>query len=157
MECVLNKDEKVYEAHTLLIAVGNTLRNDDGAGWVTAHLVELNNPAELRIIYVQQLQTELLEQWVKYCRIIITDANANTQTVSLSRLAGSLPENKAMSHHTDAGLMLALCKTLYGKNPEVWICSIPGYDFGHGEALSNQTETHVKDAAHMILNFLRTI
>lgn len=147
--------ESPNDAKTLLLAVGNTLRSDDGAGWVVAQLVEQKKIDTFKVMYTHQLQTEWLEHWVQYSKVIITDADVNAQTVTLLQLTGLETKNKAMSHHTDAGLMLALCQKLYGKSPDVWLCSIPAYIFEHGEGLSPQTAAHASKAVCILLDFLQ--
>jgi hydrogenase maturation protease len=130
----------------MIIGVGNVLRQDDGAGLLLAEAVrsaldERGKATHIR--QVQQLMPELAEEIneIDPHTLLIADcrADADNSDGQVSRLqaADSADGSGVLSSHglTPAQL-LTVTAQLYGYDGEVWLATVPGVEFGHGEGLS---------------------
>ena len=140
----------------LIMACGNSLREDDGAGLVLAEKLEqlcLARRLKVQRIAVQQLTPELAEiiAGSEVSDVVFVDTRVITtgrgkpkvevQHLSLGDASSSL------GHHLDpSALMLYACR-LYDKRPCAWNVSVPGSDFGHGERLSEISRQAVAEVS----------
>jgi hydrogenase maturation protease len=128
----------------MIIGVGNVLRRDDGAGVLLAEAVrsaldERGKATHIR--QVQQLMPELAEEIkeIDPHTLLIADCRADDSEGQVSRLqaADSADGSGVLSSH---GLtptqLLTITARLYGYDGEVWLATVPGVEFGHGEGLS---------------------
>ena len=129
----------------LIMACGNSLRRDDGAGLVLAEKLEglcLTRQLEVQRISVQQLTPELagLIASAEVSAVVFVDTRVistgdSKQKVQVQQL--SLGNSSPSSvHHLDSSALMLYAYHLYDKRPPAWTVSVPGLDFGHGEGLS---------------------
>jgi len=128
----------------LLIACGNSLRRDDGAGLVLAELLERNwrsGPQEVQQVSVHQLTSDLAEYIARKevsvvvfvdSRVAITGARGFQVQVHKLDLEDSF---STTSHHMDPKTVMLYARFLYNKSPSSWTVTVPGTDYGHGEGL----------------------
>lgn len=121
---------------TLLIAIGNPLRRDDGV----AHAILQHFPAgpEIELRWLHQLTAEVAAE-IAPCRTVVfldSDLNARRLIVEPLEEAVGYP---SLTHASSPQEVVALSRALYGFTGEVWLCRIPGSDFGFGRGLSRQT------------------
>ena len=139
--------------YVLLIAYGNPLRCDDGAGLRLAERMAGRWQAtgtRLRHLAVQQLTPELAVEIAEpgVRTVIFVDARAveaaaaGQEPAALAVLATPLAAPEASSpslgHHLGPELLLAYAALLLDGRPAppAWLVTAPGMDFGHGERLS---------------------
>jgi hydrogenase maturation protease len=117
----------------VVIGVGNGLRRDDGIGQEIARA--LSPSPGLEVWTVQGLVPELALRLQGAKRVLFVDADAATTEVRLVRVA---PSTHGGGHDLGPEGLLALTGEVSGAPPEAWVLSVPGFDFGHGEGLSDR-------------------
>jgi hydrogenase maturation protease len=144
---------KQERGNTLLIAVGNTLRGDDGIGhWVVAQ-VEKKKLPKLTVRYMQQLHIDLLEELGRFDTVIVVDASLQEEAASLAPIAVT-NEGLSTSHRADAATLMSLHHKLYQQSLQWMACGIQAKNFEMGEAISKETMQHGEKALALLLNFL---
>ncbi len=109
---------KSQPARCLILACGNTLREDDGAGpWLAAWASERFQADDgVKVIASQQWTPELAQDIAEAESVIFIDCAMNASPGSV-RLTAVEPGGKApglATHHLDASQLLSLSKELYG-------------------------------------------
>lgn len=149
----------------LILAYGNSLRRDDGAGFVLGDAVErmlLEAGIGVERIDSQQLEPEhaLNIGGGKFSALLFIDARAVPEKpgeddlrVQFRRIYPAENASPGMSHHMNASTLLALAGYLFGKQPPAWLITVPGIDFDHGEGLSDTARKAI-DSAQGILHEL---
>lgn len=135
----------------LVIAYGNTLRRDDGAGVALArklvrHWRKLGITAQQLV--VTQLTPELAAEIasIAAAMVIFVDTTAaSTAGIEVRPLALDMP-SPALGHHLDPAALMHYAWLLYGYRAPAWVITIAGTDFGHGEGFSPQVEKLLADA-----------
>jgi hydrogenase maturation protease len=112
---------KPIPARCLILACGNTLREDDGVGpWLAAWTEErFAGDPSVRVVSRQQWTPELAEEVAVAQSVIFIDCAANAQPGSI-RLAPVVAGGEApglATHHFGAAELLSLSKELYGSVP----------------------------------------
>jgi hydrogenase maturation protease len=112
----------------LVIAYGNRLRGDDAVGWVVADALANDiRMQDVEVVALHQLTPELADDVSHASRVVFVDAKVDpTIAPGVVTVAALEPEPKAaaMTHHVDAGALLALAKTLYGQTPPAFAVSV---------------------------------
>lgn len=134
-------------SNTLIIAIGNNTRQDDGLGWKFLELLEKKETNSNNSAYKYQLMVEDAELISGFDSVIFIDAckleleNGFTferiypaEAVSFS--THSVPPNQ----------ILNLCENLYAKKPKAFLLKIQGYHWNIEIGLSKQAETNLKNA-----------
>jgi hydrogenase maturation protease len=141
----------------LLLACGNPLRSDDGAGWKIAEAFEREAASSaVRVIVTQQFTPELVEAIRDADTVVFVDASATTAAgeVTLLQLtpADALPG--ILTHHLPPPALLALTRELYGTLPgRAFAVTVGAASFELGESLTDAVEAAIPKA----LDTLRTI
>jgi hydrogenase maturation protease len=138
----------------LVLGIGNPTRSDDGAGFEVIRRLEGKKLQGLETHHCQQLGLELLEEWGAFEKVILVDASPGASRTSLEKIeiSDSLPP--VSTHHLSPEFLLRLSKTLYGQNPELYLCRIPANQFNFGEILSENTQKGVEEAVQSIEKWL---
>lgn len=109
------------QARCLILACGNTLREDDGVGPFLAQWAEeqWREDARVRVLCDNQWTPEMVEE-VRQAESVVfidcaTDCEAGVVRAMTVEPAADL--TKLGTHHLDAGQLLALSKQLYGRMP----------------------------------------
>lgn len=124
----------------LVIGIGNTLRRDDGAGWLFAQALadELRMAgAEVDLILQHQLTPELAEFAAEQApqHLVFVDASTAVDEVALTAIAPG-PGAAPVSHHLTPATILAIAHRLYGVSGRGWLVQLAARDLEHGEGLS---------------------
>lgn len=155
----------------LLIAYGNTSRQDDGVAYhVVQRLCERLGLAwdaaasedgaldeHLSVLRLHQLAPELAETLAQYDVVVFVDAHVGGQgwaPVDWRPIEPTYAPN-LVSHHLKPSAVLALCHTLYGVCPRGYALSILGHHFDFGEDLSPATSALVNEAVERLMRFLQ--
>lgn len=138
----------------LIIAFGNDLREDDGAGLILAEAMERAwraQGAPVRRIAVQQLAPELaLEVAAPDVEaVVLVDARLatchdDTEVVALSTAPAAAP---VIGHHVRPAVLQAYAAMMReGPLPPFWLVTVPGVAFGYGRGLSPSAQQAISDA-----------
>lgn len=134
----------------LIIAYGNSLRNDDGAGIILGEMLAgvcRQRNISVDCLTVHQLMPELaLDIAAEPIRgVVFTDTRVvESERDSLKVETRPLNLRDAavtVGHHLTPETLLAYADILYGSRPPAWVLTVPGVDFGHGEQFSPLTQT----------------
>lgn len=131
----------------LIIAYGNSLRGDDGAGLILAERLEqawLVHQVEVERLVVPQLTPELTLEVAREevlavvfvdTRAVPPDETDRTGGVQMCPLSAN-QVSPTLGHHLDPIALLTYVRILYKKQLPAWLVTVPGVDFGYGERLS---------------------
>jgi hydrogenase maturation protease len=124
--------------HTLVIGYGNTLRGDDGAGFLAAELLRdrLCDP-EIEVLVQHQLTPELMEPISRAALVIFIDASVSGRPGKVQRIPlRPAPACARFTHHATPESLLAGAQSLYHHTPEATLYTIPGHSFETGQDLT---------------------
>jgi hydrogenase maturation protease len=130
---------------TLWIAIGNTLRRDDGA----AHRV-LDLLGAVEGIRCHQLTPEMAEEISTAEKVVFIDADINPGEARIEPLDDGSAMGRSPTHFVNPAELVALARQLFGFAGKAWLCHVPGEDFSDGEGLSPVAEAHAKAAATLL-------
>ncbi len=124
--------------------------------------------SDIRVVTPQQLVPELAEELAApdVTAVLFIDA-ALSESVATEvpssqggpglRILEMNPRASCFGHHFSPSTLLAYSKLLYGALPPAWLLSIPGHDFGYGEALSEETGLLLPSALEKAAELLRRL
>ncbi|MCE5336948.1 MAG: hydrogenase maturation protease [Desulfobacteraceae bacterium] len=151
----------------LILAYGNSLRRDDGAGFVLADLIErllADAGAEVERIDSHQLTPELSLDIAgqDVASVLFIDTRAvpgpsDDLRVHVERISAPGTGASGVGHNLDASIVLAYARGLFGKEPPAWLITVPGFDFEHGEGLSERTLERIDGARESLRDFAESI
>lgn len=105
----------------LILACGNTLREDDGIGPFLAQWAEerWRSDARVRVLCDHQWTPEMVEDLAQAESVVFVDCAADCQAglVRAVPVEPAADMSKLGTHHLDAAQLLALSKQLYGRMP----------------------------------------
>ncbi|HLY40031.1 MAG TPA: hydrogenase maturation protease [Terracidiphilus sp.] len=140
----------------LVLACGNTLREDDGVGPWLANQAGRRFPAEkrLRILASQQWTPELAEEVARARTVIFVDCESNGAPGSIRLIpvepAGEIP--RMMSHHLSAPDLLALSRSYYGTLPTTaLLLTVGAGSLEMREGFSKQVAAALPDAENVLI------
>jgi len=147
----------------LIIAYGNTLRGDDGAGLLLGERLEYawrarHVPVARLAVHqlAPELAVELAQETVQAVVFVDTalvkpdDRDPAVQVYPLT--AHTLAPN--LGHQLDPSTLLIYADQLYGRRPPAWQVTIPGLAFEHGETLSPITQQALVTAPIVLADWL---
>jgi hydrogenase maturation protease len=139
----------------LILACGNTLRSDDGAGpWLAAWAEErFAADPTVRVISRQQWTPELAEELALVGSVIFVDCAIDTAPgeVRISPARPSPGNAGLATHHVRAAELLALSKELYGSVPEdALLLTIGAASLEMGEAFSQPVNGALPEACRLL-------
>jgi hydrogenase maturation protease len=112
---------KPIPVRCLILACGNTLREDDGVGpWLAAWAEErFTGEPSVRVVSRQQWTPELAEEIAGAQSVVFIDCAANAQpgTVQLAPVEAGGEAPGLATHHFGAAELISLSKELYGSVP----------------------------------------
>lgn len=142
-------------SHLLVLACGNSLRRDDGAGLLLAErLVQQWRAAGLSVrhVAVQQWTPELALEIAaaKTDAVLFVDAGvpAAASAIDVRPVEPAAP-SPSLGHHLTPPTLLLYAKELYGQQPPTWLVTVPGVDFALGEGVSPPVQA-LLDAAETL-------
>jgi hydrogenase maturation protease len=137
---------------TLLIALGNPLRGDDGAAGLVADRLQ----GELGITTIRAFHVlpELAEQVAAADTVFLVDADVQCEQPHIELLVSDPSRRSPISHSVSASEVVTLARRLYGFHGRAYLCHIPALRFGSTEGVSLQTEKAAESIAVMIRELL---
>ncbi len=141
----------------LLIAYGNPLRQDDGAGLVLAEKLEQawqSLGREVRRVAVHQLTPELAVEVVQpdieavvFVDARVADEPSADPAVEVVPLPPAVLAAPVVGHHLDPIVVRAYAGVLTDEPlPPFWLITVPGTAFGHGQGLSRRAQEAIERA-----------
>lgn len=144
--------------YKLVIGIGNELRADDGAGAVIVRRLEHYALPGVQTEIITQLTPEWLERMSGAVLTILVDVRiteaADEGTVLLQKLTPA-QVGSSSGHALNIAELIALGERIYAKPLEVWVCSVPAYDFTFGNSISEKCMEQIDKALQQILLFLK--
>ena len=130
----------------LVIGIGNVGRKDDGIGWAVLDQLReagYEGPCEYRY----QLNVEDAELVSHYERVLLVDASQESleEGYRLERVK-PVSNFSYSTHQLSPGAIAHLCQDLYGKEPEIWLLVVQGFDWGIGLGLSEEAKSGIERA-----------
>ncbi len=110
-----------FAARCLILACGNTLREDDGIGPFLAQWAEerWRDDARVRVLCDHQWTPEMVEDVASAESVIFVDCATDCEAglVRTMTVEPAADMSKLGTHHLDAAQLLALSEQLYGRIP----------------------------------------
>ena len=140
---------------TLIIGYGNQSRRDDGVGaFVIEQLATLKLPG-VELETSHQLEVEAAETISRFDNVIFVDAAISEAPTAIQRSEVTPNfQSHAVAHYLTPADVLALCKTLYGREPKAVLFSIRGRDFNFGTTLTPEAEQAAQEVVKQIADLL---
>ena len=146
----------------LIIAYGNTLRQDDGAGLALGQILEKELRArrvDVERITVHQLMPELALELARerVKAVIFVDTRVatddDTLKVQILPLFADTP-SPSIGHHLNPVTVLVYARLLYNKQLPAWQLTVPGVNFEHGEEFSTIAQVALATAPELLTDWL---
>jgi hydrogenase maturation protease len=150
----------------LIIAYGNLLRGDDGAGLALGELIEhccRQRSIEVRRLVCQQLTPELVPALIHpgiaqilFCDTRISGPGDHDLGIAVKPLEPG-GGGATIGHHLSPATLLLFAKELYQCAVPAWQVTVPGSAFEFGQTFSKPTRQALGDAVPLIELFLDRI
>ncbi|MEE4137197.1 MAG: hypothetical protein V2I32_14050 [Desulforhopalus sp.] len=150
----------------LIIAYGNSLRGDDGAGLALGELIEhccRQRPIDVQRLVCHQLTPELVTEMIHpgiaqilFCDTRITGPGDHDQGVAVKPLVPGGGDT-TIGHHLSPATLLLLAKELYQCAVPAWQVTVPGFTFEFGQTFSSPTRRALDKAVPLLESFLARI
>ena len=143
-------------ARVLIIACGNSLRGDDGAGWRIAEaLVEQPSvTAGAEVIFSPQLTPELSAKLSETQTAVFVDAGTDLAPgeIAFEPVEPSRWEPGATLHYLSPANLLSMAQIQYGAIPQhAFTLTVGGEQFGYSEKLSEPVLKAIPEAVTRIV------
>jgi len=139
----------------LIVAYGNSLRQDDAAGLALAKIIKQECLARQLPATLQQSQQLLPELAAEMAQpgveaVVFVDTQAvppekSEPVVQIQRIRHKAP-SPSLGHHLTPETLLVYARQLYGREPVAWLVTAPGVAFGHGQGLSQVAQLALANA-----------
>jgi hydrogenase maturation protease len=136
---------------TLIIAIGNPQRGDDGAA---VELCRILGPGPWTILESLELTPEMAETVGSAGKVVIADADYRAGEPQLRLLDGNVPDSSPLTHSLSPEGLIATARLLFGFQGEAWLLGIPGEDFGLGRPLSAMARANIESATRLVRGLL---
>jgi hydrogenase maturation protease len=133
---------------TLVVAIGNSLRADDGVAHRVADLL-----TGLTLRRVHQLTPELAAEMQQADMVVFLDADPAADAPSLERIEAAA-ETGSLSHSMTPETVVTMAVRLYGFHGEAWICRLYARDFSPSTEISPEAASHLETAAQLVQQLL---
>jgi hydrogenase maturation protease len=137
--------------HAVVLAIGNTLRGDDGVASHVADLLGARTGVDVRRVH--QLTPELAEEMAHAAAVVFVDADPGAVEARLERLVPA-PQRSPLTHTVTAGELVLLAEQLYGFEGVAYLCHVPAENFTEGGSLSEVAEAGARAAVECVLALL---
>ena len=139
----------IQQPDTLLLAIGNSARQDDGLGWAFMKALQQTNRFQGQLQACYQLQIEDAELITRFPRVIFVDATSESLPDGFS-WENVRPQNDFTftTHALTPMAVLYLCQDLYNKHPEAYLLKIQGEQWELQTGLSPNAKENLNKAIH---------
>lgn len=143
----------------LVIGYGNTLRGDDGLGWVAAERLQAaTRSLPVTIMTSHQLGIEMVEEIAGAEHLIFLDVTASGEpgAIECRSLEASRDSYGMLEHHVHPEVLLTICRALYGHIPESYLFTVGGESFDFSESLSPVVEAAIPDLISQVIALINS-
>ena len=147
----------------LIIGYGNSLRSDDGAGIALAeklagHLNELGLKAKLMTSaqLLPEMAAEISAAHINKVVFIDTCREHDGSGIEIRNI-GVDTSTQCTGHQLSPATLLLYAVLLYGRNPDAWLVTIPGFNFSHGESFSTEVRSYMQNITSIAHDLLQVI
>ena len=137
----------------LIVGYGNTLREDDGAGFRLAALLAAEiSPHKARVLTLHQLTPELTLNLAHddIDRVLFIDAcRGQSKPLTMCRL-DPFAAVGSCSHYLAPDVLLHMTHCLYDRTPSGWLLTLTAQRMGVGVTLSEGTTSAMSQAFALI-------
>ncbi len=132
---------------TLVIGIGNNMRQDDGLGWNFLELLETEGFNADNLLQKYQLMVEDAELISGFDAVFFVDACKSEleNGFALERIYPA-EDISFSTHSVPPNQILNLCEALYTKKPKSYLLKIQGCNWDIGIGFSELAETNLKNA-----------
>jgi Ni,Fe-hydrogenase maturation factor len=127
----------------LVVAIGNTLRRDDGV----AHYIRI--PGRVEKKGVLQLTPEIAAEIAPYNPVIFVDAAVDATELRIEPV-DSPPSGSPLTHASSPAEIVALARALFHFSGRAYTCRIPARDLSEGQGLSPATRKFAQRAGREV-------
>jgi hydrogenase maturation protease len=140
----------------LLLACGNSLREDDAVGLRIAEAAEQLFPASrLRIVAATQFTPEMAADLASTELAIFVDADVSDEPGAIRVAPISARAEAADSHHLGPAALLAMAQSTCGHAPaRAFALTVGASHFGYGEEISGPLRQAVPRALRLVTNLV---
>ncbi|MGC2581456.1 MAG: hydrogenase maturation protease [Acidobacteriaceae bacterium] len=141
----------------LLLACGNSLREDDGVGLQIAEAVEQLFPtSRLRIVAAQQFTPELAAELAATDLAIFVDACVDDDPGAIRVTPVAASADPPETHRLDPPALLAMAGSLCGHTPvHAFALTVGARRFGYGTEIAGPVRQAIPRACRLVGNLLR--
>jgi hydrogenase maturation protease len=140
----------------LLLACGNTLRQDDGVGLQIAEAAEQLIPgSRLRIVAAQQFTPEMAADLAATELAIFVDANVSDEPGAIRCAPVCACAETPETHRLDPAALLAMAQSICGHTPaHAFELTVGASHFGYGEDLSGPLRQAVPRVVRLLTSLV---
>jgi len=132
---------------TLIVAIGNPLRGDDG---VAHRVLELLPPHPgVLTRSVLQLTPEMADSFAGFDVVVLIDADVESGQLRIEPV-GNDDARATLTHRTSPAAVVAFARRLFAFAGSAFLCHIPAEDFSPGAGLSAKSEAAAVEAARRL-------
>ncbi len=132
---------------TLLIAIGNSARSDDGLAWAFYDELKKQNSFRGKMVSCYQLQVEDAEMISHFPRVIFVDATQEHLNEGFDLEATKAQNDFTFTTHAlTPAAVLFLCNDLYQQYPEAYTLKIKGEDWDLKIGMSKNAKNNLVKA-----------
>ena len=139
---------------TLIYAIGNPARGDDGFGPAVLKALKKENLSAIDYQINYQLNIEDAELFSHYQMVIIIDASLNPGGLKLSKLQAENTDPHS-THALTPSQVLALSQSLFQFNNSCWLLTTTGTQWDLGNKLSENVRMDIDPACKLITELVK--
>jgi hydrogenase maturation protease len=134
------------------IAIGNTLREDDGVAQRALRLIDPGD--QVRLLEVFQLAPELACEIASADLVFFLDADPSAENTVITPIESDGAHGSPIAHSISPVEVVAIARDLYAFAGKALLCRIPAKRFGFGEELTAAAEAAARVAAQMVTEYI---
>jgi hydrogenase maturation protease len=140
----------------LLLACGNSLRQDDGVGLRIAEAAEQIFPrSRLRVVAAQQFTPEMAAEIAAAELVVFVDACLDDEPGAIRVFPVTAGEERAETHRLDPPGLLAMAQSFCGHTPtHAFALTIGAGRLGYGETMAGRVRQAVPRALRLVGNLV---
>ena len=135
----------------LCIAIGNSLRGDDGVAHRVLELMDPHDDISRR--NVMQLTPELAAEIAPAPKVLFIDADLSSAQPCIEPVSTTRRRHTTLAHTMTPEGVVTLAQHLYGFCGDAYLCRVPAANFD-GEGLSSLAASSAHAAAETIRQFI---
>jgi hydrogenase maturation protease len=155
-------DSMTFTARCLILACGNTLREDDGVGPFLAQWAEerWRDDQRVRVLCDHQWTPDMAQEIAGAEAVIFVDCALDQEPgqILLRELSSASLKPGLVTHHLGAAELLSVAQELYGKQPRrACLLTVGAGSIELGEGLSLAVRDALPDAKDLLANTVRQL